>query len=51
MKDESTPGADLDFWKGGGTTRLVIIIDVGLADIFTLIVYEAHAQACEICQY
>ena len=36
---------DLDFWKGGGTARPVIIVDVGLAHIFTLIVCEAHRHA------
>ena len=34
-------GADLDFEKEG-TTRPVIIVDVGLAGIFTLIVCEVH---------
>ena len=31
-----TPGADLDFWKGRGTARFVITVDVGLAWIYGL---------------
>ena len=42
---EIDPRAYLDFLKMGGTTKPVIIVDVGLVSIFTLIVCEAHRHA------